>query len=89
MRVQGTLDDLQEDLSPRLTSAAVTTAVEQVPEKSFDVSRSMLDGAAGMLGGDLGDVLRGTGGAILDSAEEVLGSGLQFVPMFVPHNPKR
>ena len=89
MRVQGTLDDLQEDLSPRLTSAAVATAVEQVPEKSFDVSRSMLDGAAGMLGGGLGDVLRGTGGAILDSAEEVLGSGLQFVPMFVPHNPKR
>ncbi len=83
MRVQGTLDALQEDLSPRLTSAAMTTTVEKVPEKGLDVSRRLLDGAAGVLGGDAGRVLRGTGGAVLNTAEEVVGGGLRFVPMIV------
>ena len=84
MRVQGTLDALTEDLSPRLTSAAVTTTVEKVPEKGFEVGRGILDGAASVLSGEAGRILRGAGGTVLDTAESVVGDGLQFVPMIVP-----
>lgn len=81
MRLGGTLDALEEDLSPRLRRAAVVETVGAVPGTAIDVGRGVLDTTAGLLGRPLGGALEDLGKGVLDQADGVVESGLQMVPL--------
>lgn len=81
MRLGGTLENPEEDLSPRLGKAAVAETVEAVPDTAIGVGRGVLDTASGLLGPQAGGLLNGLGGQVLDETDRVVNEGLRMVPL--------
>lgn len=81
MRLGGTVEAPEEDLSPRLGKAAIEETIEAVPEAAIETSRTLLDTATGLLGPNAGSAIDDAGDQLIDQAEGVIQEGLRLVPM--------
>ena len=81
MHIGGMLEAPLEDLSPRLSRAAVAETVQAVPQTALDLGRGLLDTASDVLGPETGGPLENLGDELLDGADAVIREGLRMVPL--------
>ncbi len=85
MRLGGTVEAPEEDLSPRLRRAALAKTIRTVPDAALGLGQGLLGTASGLLG-DLpgGRVLGEVGNQVLNQTGEVVSRGLEMVPLLEP-----